>query len=117
VELEEKGEKNMRNCSCGGGMNMGGCNTRVETIVEPTVHCRTVKHHHKTVRHIVPVVYHQVNVHHKHHEYEIQRRYTQENTMRETGRRNEDWCKVGQQGGCGAVDVGCGCEEVCDCGC
>ena len=98
----------------GGGCG-GGCGN-VETIVEPTVHCRTEQHHHQRVRHIVPVVYHQTNHHHRHHEYEIRRKFTQEHNHHEHGRRNPDWCQAGR-GGCGGSGMrpgprqgGCGCD-------
>ena len=108
------------NCGCGGerpqmgGGFDGGC---VETIVEPTVHCRTEQHHHKRVRHIVPVVFHQTNHHHRHHEYVVKRKFTQEHNHHEHGRQNRDWCREGRCGGGGQVepmpmptpDGGCGC--------
>ena|GEM_PF-2725458 len=91
-----------RPCGCGQkpGWNQGGGCGNVETIVEPTVHCRSEMHHHKRVRHIVPVVFHQTHHHHRHHEYEIQRRHTQDHNHHEHGRRNEDWCAAAG-GGCG----------------
>jgi len=103
----------MRNCQrcncnqCGQDQGQGfiddGCGC-VETIVEPTVHCHTVQHHHKRVRHIVPVVYHQTNHHHRHHDYVVKRKYTQEHNHHEHGRRNEDWCAANDS------DCGCGCD-------
>jgi len=100
-----------RPCGCGTGQGPtqgwnpgGGCGSDVETIVEPTVHCRSEFHHHKRVRHIVPVVYHQTHHHHKHHEYEVQKRHTQAHNHHEHGRRDEDWCAVGG----GTNGPGCG---------
>lgn len=114
----------MRNCQrcrpCGcrqnHGWNQGGGCQDVETIVEPTVHCRSELHHHKRVRHIVPVVYHQTHHHHRHHEYEIQKRHTQAHNHHEHGRRNEDWCAVGRGGSdCGRQGQG-SFESTSDCG-
>ena len=88
----------MRNCQrcrpckpCGGNKG-GGC---VETIVEPTVHCVVPeRHHHRRIRHIVPIVYHQAHHHHKHHEYEVKRKFTHEHKHHEHGRFDGDWCEV-----------------------
>jgi len=86
------------NCGCNQGPTMGdGC---VETIIEPTVHCCSEQHHHKRVRHIVPVVFHQKNHHHRHHEYVVKRKFTQEHSHHEHGRRNPDWCRE-SGGNCG----------------
>ena len=99
----------MRNCQrcrpcrpcCGGGCNGGQTNCgNVETVVEPTVHCRmNDQHHHQRVRHIVPIVYHQAHHHHKHHEYEVRRKFTQEHRHHEHGRFDGDWCATDRQGG------------------
>ena len=93
-----------RPCCANQGWNQGGGCGNVETIVEPTVHCRSEFHHHRRVRHVVPVVFHQTHNHHRHHEYEIQTRHTQAHNHHEHGRRNEDWCAVAgggnSQGGC-----------------
>jgi len=97
----------MRNCCqkcrprCGGFNHGGGCGSDVETIVEPTVHCHVPhRHHHKRVRHIVPIVYHQEHHHHKHHEYEVKRKQTHSHHHHEHGRFNGDWCDT-DRGGCG----------------
>ena len=96
----------MRNCQprcrpCCPSKGQGGGGGCVETIVHPTVHCRSEHHHHQRVRNIVPVVFHQTHHHHKHHEYEVRRRHTQDHNHHEHGRRNEDWCRVGKgSGGC-----------------
>ena len=91
-----------RPCCPNQGWNHGGgsgCGN-VETIVHPTVHCRSEHPHHQRVRNIVPVVFHQAHHHHKHHEYEVRRRQTHEHNHHEHGRRNEDWCRVGRQEQC-----------------
>jgi len=69
------------------------CECDEKVIVEPTVHCCSQKHHHKRIRHIVPIVYHQTHHHHKHHEYEVKRKYTQEHCHYEHGRFDGDWCE------------------------
>jgi len=96
-------------CGCNHGNQGGGSGCGVETIVEPTVHCRiNDRHHHQRVRHIVPIVYHQAHHHHKHHEYEVRRKFTQEHRHHEHGRFDGDWCETdrgnvgGQGGSCGS---------------
>lgn len=77
----------------------GDCGSDVETVVEPTVHCRVPsQHHHQRVRHIVPIVYHQAHHHHKHHEYEVKRKFTHEHRHHEHGRFDGDWCDVDGRG-------------------
>lgn len=76
-----------KECGCGG--------SDVETIVEQPVYCKAPqRHHHKRVRHIVPIVYHQDHHHHQHHEYEIRRKHTQKHHHHEHGRFNGDWCET-----------------------
>jgi len=78
-----------------------GCHKDVEVIVHPTVHCNVPeRHHHKRVRHIIPVVHHQVHHHHKHHEYEVKRKHTHEHCHHEHGKVERDWCEM-DRGGCG----------------
>ena len=87
-----------RPCRPCGGNQGGGCGC-VETIVEPTVHCQVPeRHHHRRVRHIIPVVHHQAHHHHTHREFEIRRRHTHEHNHHEHGRRPQNVCGTG---GCG----------------
>lgn len=89
-------------CVCGGHQHHNhqqqddtNCNDNVRTVVEPTVHCNIEdRHHHKTVRHIVPVVYHQRHHHHTHHEYVVKRKYTEDHKNHEHGKFDGDWCNV-----------------------
>lgn len=89
----------MKNCQkcrpcCGHqGGKIGRCCKEVEVIVEPTVYCRTEQHHHKCVRHIIPVVCHKTHHHHKHHEFEVKRKFKQEHRHHEHGRCDRNWCK------------------------
>ena len=79
----------------GGGSGGSRC---VETIVEPTVHCRSDHHHHRRVRHIIPVVHHRTHHHHTHREWEVRRRHTQEHAHHEHGRRpGGDLCNFGRE--------------------
>ena len=102
----------MRNCQkcrpcCGNqGWNNGRCCKEVEVIVEPTVHCCTEQHHHKCVRHIVPIVYHQAHHHHKHHEYVVKRKHTHEHRHHEHGRFDGDWCEKDSCGLRGGLEDG-----------
>jgi len=104
-------QQRCRPCCSNQGWNHGGGCGRIETIVHPTVHCRSEHHHHQRVRNIVPVVFHQAHHHHRHHEYEVRRRHTQEHNHHEHGRRKEDWCNPrhhGNQGNCGGGQSHCG---------
>lgn len=90
----------MNNCQrckpCYGG-HSNKCCSNVEVIVHPTVHCHEPhRHHHKCVRHIVPVVHHQHHHHHKHHEFEIKRRHQQHHRHHEHGKIERDFCKMDQ---------------------
>ena len=103
----------MRNCNCqrrrpccGGQVEIPnpGCGC-VETVVEPTVHCRISPcHHHRRIRHIVPIVYHQAHHHHKHHEYEVRRRFKHQHNHHEHGRFEGDWCEVDRKQARGIED-------------
>ena len=103
-----------RPCCGGQGGNQGGGCGNIETIVEPTVHCRvTERHHHRRVRHIIPVVQHQVHHHHTHREFEIRRRNTQEHNHHEHGRRPENVCGLGR-GQVGGFEGFQGFDQACD---
>ena len=110
---------------CNGPDYPGGCGG-VETVVEPTVHCRMpARNSYKRIRHIVPVVYHQRHNHHDYHEYEIRRQYKSEDRYYEHNRRRPGGLCGGYDGcgdgggfvpldgadGCHNHDHDCGCAE------
>lgn len=87
--------RNSKRCKCHPCGGHDRHDKDVEVIVEPTVHCNVEeRHHHRHVKHIVPMVIHQKHHHHSHHEYEVRRRFENHHEHHEHGRFEGNWCNT-----------------------